>query len=224
MAYGSADSQLYQINPKDLRLNYGSSDYDLRHNFTAAYIWELPFKSDRRLVDAAIGGWEVSGTIFAHSLAFAFSVVDGNEALNLYDSNGAPDLGIYFAKVLAQPAKTIARTCTSTTTPCWKTLDFATSTGFGTIARNSFRGPGYFNTDFSIRKNFRLTDRINFQLGANAYNILNHPNFANPSNDLSSSNLGVITSTVTPPTSPYGAGASAAVDARVIQIVSKLIF
>jgi hypothetical protein len=224
LAYSKTDSILYQINPRNLSLNYGSADYDLRHSFTFGYIWDLPLKSANRAVDAAMGGWEVSGTVFAHS-AFPFTIVDGDAALNLYDSNGSPDLGLYFAGILAQPAgKSISRTCTSTTTPCWKASDFATSTSFGTIARNSFRGPGYFNTDFSLRKNFRLSDRFNFEIGANAYNVFNHPNFANPSNNLSSSNLGVITSTVTPPTSPYGAGASAAVDARIIQIVSKLTF
>jgi len=221
LAYSKANSILYQIDPQNLSLNYGSADYDLRHNFTFGYIWDLPFKSTGMLKDALIGGWEISGTVFAHS-AFPFSVVDDVTALGFYYADGAPDQEV---QVLAQPAaKSISRTCTSTTTPCWTASDFATSTSFGTIARNSFRGPGYFNTDFSVRKNFRLSERLNFQVGANAYNVLNHPNFANPSNDLSSSNLGVITGTVTPPTSPYGAGASAAVDARIIQIVSKLTF
>ena len=225
LAYSHTNSILYQINPLNLGLNYGAADYDLRHNFTFAYIWDIPFKSDNRVIDAALGGWEVSGTVFAHS-AFPFSVIDGNAALNLYDANGSPDLGIYYAGVLAQPAsKSIARTCTSTTAACWKASDFGASTSFGTIARNSFRGPGYFNTDFSLRKNFRhLAERLRFEVGANAYNVFNHPNFASPSNNLSSSNLGVITATVTPPTSPYGAGASAAVDPRIIQIVSKLTF
>jgi hypothetical protein len=224
LAYSHTNSILYQINPLNLGLNYGAADYDLRHNFTFAYIWDIPFKSDDRVINAAFGGWEVSGTLFAHS-AFPFSVIDGDAALNLYDANGAPDLGIYYAGVLAQPAsKSIARACTSATTACWKASDFAASTSFGTIARNSFRGPGYFNTDFSLRKNFRINQRVRFEAGANAYNVFNHPNFANPSNNLSSSNLGVIAATVTPPTSPYGAGASAAVDARIIQIVGKLTF
>jgi hypothetical protein len=221
LAYSKADSILYQINPRNLTLNYGSADYDLRHNFTLGYVWDLPFKSTRMLRDALTGGWEISGTVFAHS-AFPFSVVDDVTALGFYYADGASDQEV---QVLAQPAtKSIPRKCTSTTTPCWTASDFATSTGFGTIARNSFRGPGYFNTDFSLRKNFRLSDRFHFEVGANAYNVFNHPNFANPSSSLSSSNLGVISSTVTPPTSPYGAGASAAVDARIIQIVSKLTF
>ena len=46
---------------------------------------------------------------------------------------------------------------------------------FGTIPRNSFRGPGYFNSDLGLKKSFRLTERFSFTLGANAYNILNHP-------------------------------------------------
>jgi hypothetical protein len=69
-------------------------------------------------------------------------------------------------------------------------------TTFGTIPRNSFRGPGYFNTDLGLKKTFRLTERFGFTLGANAYNILNHPNFANPVSDLSSSAFGTIINAV----------------------------
>ena len=56
------------------------------------------------------------------------------------------------------------------------------ATGFGDIRRNAFRGPDCFNTDLTVRKNFRITEHMGLQLGANAYNVLNHPNFQNPVN------------------------------------------
>jgi len=90
--------------------------------------------------------------------------------------------------------------------------------------RNSFRGPGYFNTDLGLKKAFRLTERFGLTLGANAYNILNHPNFANPVSDLSSSAFGTIINAVQPPTSPYGAFAAAATDARIVQVMGKITF
>ncbi|MGH9683048.1 MAG: carboxypeptidase regulatory-like domain-containing protein [Candidatus Acidiferrales bacterium] len=50
------NSILNQINPYTIADNYGAADYDARHQLTANYVYELPFKSDRRLVNAAIGG------------------------------------------------------------------------------------------------------------------------------------------------------------------------
>jgi len=75
-----------------------------------------------------------------------------------------------------------------------------------------------------LKKSFRLNERFSFTLGANAYNILNHPNFANPVSDLSQSSFGTILNTVQPPTSPYGAFAAAATDARILQVMGKLTF
>ena len=93
------------------------------------------------------------------------------------------------------------------------------------MPRNSFRGPGYFNTDLSLRKTVRLNERYSFLIGANAFNVLNHVNFANPVANLNAgAALGTIQSTVTPPTSPYGAFAAAAVDARIVQLIAKLTF
>ena len=55
-------------------------------------------------------------------------------------------------------------------------------TVFPNQGRNQFRGPGFFDSDLSVNKNFKLTERVNFGLGANLYNIFNHPNFASPVN------------------------------------------
>jgi hypothetical protein len=111
---------------------------------------------------------------------------------------------------------------------CFTSSHFASGaavTGFGTIPRNSFRGPGYFNTDLGLKKTFRFRERLGFTIGANAYNVLNHVNFANPvSNLASSSNFGRIENAVQPPTSPYGAFAAAATDARIVQVMGKLTF
>jgi hypothetical protein len=219
-----------QINPFNLRsLNYGHSDYDLPNNLTASYVWALPFKSESKLVNAAIGGWTVSGTFFVHS-GFPFSVVDGFSGANLSQFNAAGGPQVTGATVLAQPIQAVSTNCTSSsvTTPCFTTAQFAvpgSTTSFGTIARNSFRGPAYFNTDISLRKDFRLTERFVFQVGANAFNILNHPNFASPLGNLAfGSALGQIVSTVSPPTTPYGGFAGANADARIVQVIGKLTF
>jgi hypothetical protein len=209
-----------QISPFNTRLNYGPADYDLRHNLTASYVWELPFKNKSRLLDRAIAGWTVSGTFFYHS-GFPFSIVDGTATNGLFADNVPPSAG---ASVLAQPIGSIPTTCTAKLSPCFSDPQFATAISFGTIARNAFRGPGYFNSDFSLRKNFHVTERLGFLIGANAYNIFNHANFANPGFNTLSSTFGLVTSTVSPPTTPYGAFAGSVANARIVQIIAKVTF
>ena len=51
---------------------------------------------------------------------------------------------------------------------------------FGTMGRNLFRGPRFYNWDFSLVKDTRLTERVRLQFRAEFFNILNHPQFANP--------------------------------------------
>ena len=69
-----------------------------------------------------------------------------------------------------------------------------------------YRGPGFFDSDFTINKNFKLTERMAFGFGANFYNIFNHPNFTNPDSSLGDDpTFGQITATTAPPTGPYGA-------------------
>jgi hypothetical protein len=61
------NSVLGQINPSTLHDNYSSADYDARHQISASYIYVLPFKSSNRLLNTAIGGWQLSGTEFWRS-------------------------------------------------------------------------------------------------------------------------------------------------------------
>ncbi len=75
-----------QINPYNLNANYASADYDARHELTASYVYQLPFKSEHRLLNAAIGGWQLSGTMFYHT-GFPFSFIDGGTEANLAGNN-----------------------------------------------------------------------------------------------------------------------------------------
>jgi hypothetical protein len=231
-------SILTQINPSCLRCqNYSNSDYDLRHNITANYLYQVPFHSDNRLVDAALGGWMLSGTVYFHT-GFPYSLLDaGDFNSELAGNNGSSGV------LLAQPITAVANSCTSPGVSCYALAQFAgqqnpalsgpcnpcsnpAPTGFGDIRRNAFRGPDYFNTDFSLRKNFRVTERMALQLGANAYNVLNHPNFQNPINSTGDGPgvFGTILQTTSPPTTPYGAFAGSLASARILQVMAKFTF
>jgi hypothetical protein len=59
----------------------------------------------------------------------------------------------------------------------------------GTLGRNALRGFPLSQLDLSVERAFYVTETINFQLRADSFNVLNHPNFADPSGNLSSASL-----------------------------------
>jgi carboxypeptidase family protein len=211
-----------QIDPFNLHAEYASSDYDARHQVSGSFVYQLPFKSESRLVNAAIGGWMISGTMF-YRTGFPFSAIDGGLSGNLAGNNLAG------STILLQPDFTQrdfsnGRACILN--PCFgpgTANTFSPSTNFIGSGRNSFFGPGFLGGDMSIRKNFAINERVNFQIGFNAYNFLNHANYGAPYAN-SNGPIGSTIFTEAPPTSPYGAFASAATDMRMAQITGKLIF
>jgi hypothetical protein len=80
------------------------------------------------------------------------------------------------------------------------------------------------DTDLSVLKRIVKVEGFTFSIGANAYNVWNHANFAQPVNDISSGSFGEIVQAVAPPTSPYGSFQGAAVTQRLLQIHGKITF
>jgi hypothetical protein len=200
----SYESQRGQIDSTNLRsLNYSSSDYDIRHNLTADFIWETPFRFKSRLMNTILGGWSVGNRLNAHT-GLPFSVINSAIARGL----GLSALGIPTVLADALDPK-IRTTCGSSAvdTPCFTANQFGparTQTNLGNLPRNSFRGPGFFDIDSSLYKTVPISERMRFVFGATAYNLLNHPNFADPNMDLARPGLGLIRSTRVGPSSPYG--------------------
>jgi outer membrane receptor protein involved in Fe transport len=217
----SGSSILTQLNPLSLRAgNYGSSDYDFRHNISANYVWQIPYKPEGKALNAIAGGWAVSGTVFfrtgepfsAYRSATSFmSNASGNVFLPDYTGGGEAS-------------------CNHGNDKCLQRSQFilpgdpgGLAPNFGNIGRNAFRGPKYFNTDMTLTKKFKLSERSALSAGASFYNLLNHPNFANPSGNLASG-FGKVDATATPPSSPYGNFQGAAVSGRIIQTMLKVEF
>ena len=86
----------------------------------------------------------------------------------------------------------------------------------GSLGRNAIVGPNFTNTDFSVTKNTRITERFNLQFRAEMFDIFNHPNFGDPVLAATSSSFGIIQSTRFP-TGDFGS-------ARQIQFALKLQF
>src|SRR5438874_3193708 len=87
--YG-ADSWNFQYNTSNLKaVNYGNSDYDIRHNFTGSFVWEPPHRFSSSVVNGVLGGWSFSGAIFARS-GLPYTVLDTNAAFGNYGATYIP--------------------------------------------------------------------------------------------------------------------------------------
>jgi outer membrane receptor protein involved in Fe transport len=223
--------------PFNLRNNYGPADYDARHNLNANYVWQVPIR--KALMGhgwaPVVDGWQVSGTIF-YRTGFPFSIIDAQTSSELSGNN-------YFGTLLPDLTNPSANThCGNTRAsvpstanngnfvPCFSTADFVAvgaETGFGAQGlRNKFRGPDYFNTDFSVLKNTKIPhwERGQLGIGFQFFNLFNHPNFSFPNNDISSGVFGRTTAMVSPPTSILGSFLGGDASPRLIQLKAQLTF
>ena len=220
-------SNLYLWNPFNLGANYGPLNFDTRHMLTGDVIWTEPYTFENRVLNMIAGGWTLGGKLYVYS-GPPFSAYDS--AINA-QINSAGGLGSNNILADLTDPSIFGKSCHSISgpgnSPCFTVSQFATRTvqkDLGNTSPNIFRGPGYFDIDAQVTKNFKLAERATLGLGLQAYNLLNHPNFSNPSGSVTSSALGLITSTVVPPTSIYGSFQSGTVSGRVVVLLGKLTF
>ncbi len=220
------DSTLGQISPLGLRaLNYGNSDYDIRHNLSADFIVTPTPRFANHFLTQALNGWEISGKMFLRS-GLPFSVTDTNTALG----NGG---GALFATYTGTggPAQTSCGAAAAVT-PCLNAAAFVDGSaasftnynGLSSQNRNQFRGPAFFDVDMSVFKNFKIQERATVGVGFQAFNFFNHPNFALPDSGVGDPTFGQITSTASTPTSPYGSFLGFDSSPRTIQLTAKITF
>jgi len=222
--FNFSNSEVTLENP-NIRANYSNSDTDIRNSFLADFTWDTPWRPSSKALGYLLGGWTLSGKIYVRSGA-PFSVIDGSLAGLVTTAIGANSL-IAPANILATPLPGINTHCgtSAVNTPCFTTANFVPSgdeTGWG-AARNTFYGPGYADFDTALYKNFAVGEKLHLAVGAQAYNLFNHPNFANPSGNVAGA-LGTITSTVSAPTSPYGSFQGSAVSGRVMVLSARFSF
>jgi len=221
-----------QVNPGSLRANnYGNADYDIRSLFSADYVVTPPVHFENKFAKAALGGWQWSGKVFARS-GLPFTVLDANAFGDLAQNNFT---GIVAQQISggAQNSCGMGAVTTNVTklTPCLNANAFANTaaTGFAYTqypnqTRNQFRGPGYVDFDMALFKTFNIGERFNFGLGAQAFNVFNHPNFNLPDTEVGSPQFGQILGMQGVPTSPYGNFLGFDSSVRVVQLSLKLTF
>jgi hypothetical protein len=208
-------------------LNYSNADYDIRNNLVGDVVYEEPFKSSNKFVDELAGGWVVGLKTYARG-GTPYSIVNGG-VLGSYPTTGGSlmaDLAPGVTRsTLVNEANSNPHYCVENA--CMNIAQFGASGGqsdFGDLRRNSLYGPHYTDTDISLLKKIIKTEGLTLQIGANAYNVFNHANFATPVSDISSGAFGLITGAVAPPTSPYGSFQGAAVTQRLLQVHGKITF
>jgi hypothetical protein len=161
----------------------GRSGFDIRHNFAANVVYELPFGRKSQF-----GGWQISAIASIHSnVPFTPMLAFDNADLQSLFRSDRPDL-------LGNPYAGVCPNGGRVGTPsCWfnpSAFAVPPPDQFGTAGRNSLRGPAFAEFDLSLEKSFQLTEGTKITFGAEAYNLLNHPNFGVPSNTQSPLSLG----------------------------------
>jgi hypothetical protein len=211
----------YQVSPSLPGTAYGNSDYDVRHNFTANYVYTTPSSFANSFLKHAIGNWTVAGTIYYHS-GYPWTPVSTGVRSSLGNVTGLRN-ATPVAEFAVNPS---TLSCSTPTSPCATTADFvpaASQTGFGNFPRNTLRGPEFFDTDMNVTKNIPITERVKFAVGASLFNLFNHPNFDLPLNNVGGG-FGSIIATVSPATNPYGAFLNVPLTGRIVQLNARVIF
>ncbi len=195
------------LDPFDVRVDKGSSDYDARHRVSISAVYDLPFgkNSTNGVLKQAIGGWQVapifnyhSGypyTLFDCSMSGAFyncpraliggqyspnggSTAGGDLGGNLYNWQNFPVVVAGYSGPSVIPGTSTPFPYTSSTLPtCTGLYGQGCSYPSNMLGRNSMVGPGNWMMNMGVYKNFKVTERIGLQFRAEFYDLTNHKNF-----------------------------------------------
>jgi hypothetical protein len=194
---GELAGSAYQ-NPASRAANRGDCNFDVRHVSNTSLVAISPGVGSG-WVSRVVKDWQIAPILSIRS-GSALNVTTGtdqsltavgqdhpNQVLSsAYPANQTVTTWVNRSAFLANPAGT-----------------------FGNVGRDTVRGPGSVNFDFSVSRMFRFTERTHLEARAEAFNAINHSNFGNPTTNLNSSNFGRILS---------------ANDPRILQFVMKLQF
>lgn len=214
--------------------NYGLSDFDVRHRIAANAIYDLPTLTHFHNIDNKrfFGGFRVSGIqqwqtgnpiniTTTSTYTGVPNLLHPNQigTVNRRKINGTGAVTFFTAPVCNVNGPTVPG-CVFQNPGFYTTNGAGVSTfnqaGFGNVRRNSLTGPGFANLDLSLEKNTKITERVNFQLRCDVFDVANHPNFANPTGSDASGSFGQSTSTRFP---VADSGSS-----RQLQLVGKFTF
>jgi hypothetical protein len=235
--------------PGELGRQYGPCDYDVRHNLTAQYVYQLPIHVRNRMLARVLNGWQVSGTAFWHS-GLPFSVLSSPYSANgdgivqgsgpqyasvvpgvpLYDHNPIPGVTQPGTIQWLNPDAFVS-TVDPSTGACAGGNSPA-NCQFGNLGRNALRGPDFVWSDLYLTKWFQVTERLKLRLDGQVFNLFNHPNFGLPvlvyagipGKPSTQNGFGALSFPTSPPTGLLGVGLGGDSSPRMIAFQARLEF
>lgn len=165
----------------------GPSTFDVRHAFNGAVSYNLPAPYESKLARVLFGGFGLDGIVRSQTAApvnlttardpFGISLTTVSRPDYVY---GQP---LYLHGDGYPGGKVFNPAAFDAVTPVAQGRQ-------GTLGRNVLRGFSLVQVDLSIRRNFKISERLGLQFRADAFNIFNHSNFANPSGVMTNSSFG----------------------------------
>jgi hypothetical protein len=199
--------------PYNWRLDYGNSNWDIRHRFVASYNYELPFfRRSNAWARALLAHWQINGVTTLQT-GTPFRVFSGGDIANTGAADQRPNL----------IAPATANCGAGHLTNCFTASAFALPAPFtyGNADRNILHGPGLVTTDLSLFKNIHLHgERAVLQLRFESFNTFNRPNFANPNGTFGVCGSQLCSGTAT----TAGAVMSTLISSRQVQVAAKMLF
>ncbi len=160
-------------------LERGNADFDVRHNFTGAVTYNIPKLRRLRVLAPVLRDWAVDSTLYVQSgrpiNLFSGQIVRADGTVLLVRPDVFPGLP-FWIKDSEIPGGRRINSAAFRSPP----LDQDDNpTRQGSLGRNVVRVPGLYQLNVSIRRKFNLTERLNLQIKADVFNLLNHPLFGN---------------------------------------------
>jgi hypothetical protein len=198
--------------------NYALSNFDRPHSFKGSLVYAVPVGRGHQYLnstwaDAALGGWQASASWFAESGAPFTVIMNNNTPSGTLSSSNA-----LYPNLVGDP-----HVSNPSISKWFNQLAYAAPpvNTFGNNKRNSLRGPRLSDVDFSLAKSWGLPgwEQGKLQLRMDAINVLNHPSFRNPSNNL---NPSALTSGVPDPS--VGQITGTTITGRIVQLSARFSF
>ncbi len=165
----------------------GPSSFDVRHAFNAALSYMIPSPFADGVGRAIFGGFGLDAIVRARS-ATPVNVLSGRDPFGLgFTTVARPDVVAGQPLYLEDASFAGGKRFNAAAFDGAKTLAEGRQ---GTLGRNVLRGFGASQLDIALRRQFKITEQFNLQFRADAFNVFNHANFANPTGILTSGNFG----------------------------------
>lgn len=182
-AQGLSEAHQDDTNPRG---DYGNSNWDVRHMLEFNYTYALPVP--RLMPTWLMGGWQVNGITTMRS-GLPVNVTCGCDPMKIGVNTSRADVIPNVSPKPAQPDipnnQINIKAFTAPGPGTW-----------GNVGRNSLNGPAAYNWDFSLFRNFRLTESRSLQFRAEIFNVFNTPQFSNPGGNLISAGFGISQGTI----------------------------